>query len=355
MITVYRRRRLLLRGVGIALAAVMGATAISSCGQRDLLWVADRELQIDIRRLSVELERIAAGPEKADRRYALITEIARTLQRGGQAERERTFLSLYVQLHPNDPYNAAYLVIVADSYQEAAQDPLAVHYYRRVLRTEPDLAVRGRSLHLYCLTRLLDIDDAGRRIEYYRELVERFADRVDLALYLYRMGGAYAERSQWSAALEAYEAFLSAPLTDIPDEPLAYRRITELIDFHHSDKSWVRDDLQTLFDEVHTAIGRHDMRAMRRLQAKANFFATSWGSEATLSRRFRLEAFSMRRVRADAKLHPDSNQREAFLRTTGWTSRITTWYLYFRRVDYGVDPRVDGSWEWAGIYFGEKL
>ena len=63
----------------------------------------------------------------------------------------------------------------------------------------------------------------------------------------------------------------------------------------------------------------------------------------------------MRRVYADAELHPDSSDREAFLRTAGWTARVTTWYLYFRRVDYGIDPRVDGTWEWAGIYFGEKV
>ena len=352
MIPVYRCRRFLRRCAGIAIATV---ALLGACGQRELLWVADRELHADLRRLSVELDRTAAGPEEAERRYALITEIARTLRRGGQAERERTFLTLRAQRHPGDPYNAAYLVIVADSYQEAAQTPLAVHYYRRVLRNQPDLEVRGRSLHLHCLTRLLDLDDASRRIEYSQELVERFADRVDLALHLYRLAGAYAERGAWEQALATYETFLNAPPTEIPGEPHAYRRITELIRFHHSDKSWVRDDLQTLLEAVQAAISRRDMSAMRRLQAKANFFATSWGSDATLTRRFQLEAFPMRRVRADAELHPDSNEREAFLRTTGWTFRVTTWYLYFRRVDYGIDPGIDGSWEWAGIYFGEKL
>jgi hypothetical protein len=107
--------------------------------------------------------------------------------------------------------------------------------------------------------------------------------------------------------------------------------------------------------EARAAIASRDVRALRRLQAGVNFFATSWGSDATLDRRFRLEAFSMRRVYADAELHPDSSDREAFLRTAGWTARVTTWYLYFRRVDYGIDPRVDGTWEWAGIYFGEKV
>lgn len=336
----------------IALAAVI---AIGGCARHELLWVADRSLNADLQQLRGELERTEPGPETADQRYALVAEIARTLRHGGEGGRERTFLTLYAGQHPRDPYNAAHLVAVADSYLEAGQTPLAVHYYRRALRNLPDLEVRGRSLHRHCLERLVELDDAVRHVEYYRELIERFPERIDLGLSLYGLAEAYAGRGGWEQALDAYERFLRAPPTQVPGEPHAYRRVTELIRFHRSDKSWVRDDLETLVAEARAAIAGRDVRALRRLQAHVNFFATSWGSDATLDRRFRLEAFSMRRVYADAELHPDSNGREAFLRTAGWTARVTTWYFYFRRIDYSIDPRVDGTWEWAGIYFGEKL
>ena len=336
--------------VALAVAIVLGG-----CARHELLWVPDRSLNADLQELRGELERTDPGAGTADRRYALVAEIARTLRRGGEGGRERTFLTLYAGQHPGDPYNAAHLVTVADSYLEAGQAPVAVHYYRRALRNLPDLEVRGRSLHRHCLERLIELDDAVRHVEYYRELVERFPERVDLGLSLYRLAEAYARWGDWEQGLEAYGRFLRAPPTEIPGEPDAYRRVSELISFHHSDKSWVRDDLETLVAEARAAIAGRDVRALRRLQADVNFFATSWGSDATLTRRFRLEAFSMRRVYADAELHPDSNDREAFLRTAGWTARVTTWYFYFRRIDYGVDPRVDGTWEWAGIFFGEKL
>lgn len=344
------RRAALAAAVGLAAVVVLGG-----CAPPGLLWVPDRDLNADLRRLSREMERTGDGPEAAARRYALIAEIARTLRRGGEGGRERTFLTLRAQRDPRDPYATAYLVTAADSYREAGQAPLAVHYYRRALRNHPDLEVRGRSLHRHCLERLVELDDRVRRVEYYHELIERFPDRIDLALALYRLAGAYAERGAWEAALDTYRAFLSAPPTDVPGEPRAYRRVAALIGFHRSDKSWIRDDLPALVAEVQRAVARRDMAAMRRLQAEVDFFATSWGSDATLTRRFRLEAFPMRRVHVAAQLHPDSNEREAFLRTTGWTFRVTTWYLYFRRIDYPVDPRIDGSWEWAGIYFGEKL
>ena len=341
--------------LGPAALALAAAIVIGSCARHELLWVPDRSLNADLQQLRGELERTDPGAETADRRYALVAEIARTLRNGGEAGRERTFLALYARQHPQDPYNAAHLVTVADSYLEGGQTPLAVHYYRRALRNLPDLEVRGRSLHRHCLERLVALDDAVRHVEYYRELVERFPERIDLGLSLYRLAGAYAARGDWEQALEAYGTFLRAPPTRIPGKPDAYRQVAEMIRFHRSDRSWVRADLDTLVAEVRAAIAGRDVRALRRLQAGVNFFATSWGSDATLSRRFSLEAFSMRRAYADAELHPDSSDREAFLRTAGWTARVTTWYLYFRRVDYGIDPRVDGTWEWAGIYFGEKV
>ena len=336
-------------------AALAVAIVLGGCARHELLWVPDRSLNADLQQLRGELERTDSGPATADRRYALVAEIARTLRRGGEGGRERTFLTLYAGQHPQDPYNAAHLVTVADSYLDAGQAPMAVHYCRRALRNFSDLEVHGRSLHRHCLERLVELDDAVRHVEYYRDLVERFPERIDLGLSLYRLAAAYAGRGDWEQGMEAYGRFLQAPPTEIPGEPHAYRRVTELIRFHRSDKSWIRDDLATLVAEARAAIASRDVRALRRLQAHVNFFATSWGSDATLTRRFRLEAFPMRRVYADAELHPDSNDREAFLRTVGWTARVTTWYLYFRRIDYGVDPRVDGTWEWAGIYFGERL
>ena len=60
------------------------------------------------------------------------------------------------------------------------------------------------------------------------------------------------------------------------------------------------------------------------------------------------------RIHYNRDLDRDSNTREAYLRTWGWSYRIKTWYLYFRRVHFPADPEIHGQWEWAGIYFGEK-
>ena len=46
---------------------------------------------------------------------------------------------------------------------------------------------------------------------------------------------------------------------------------------------------------------------------------------------------------------------EAYLKTWGWSQYVSVWYLYFRKVNYPVDPDIHGNWEWAGIYLGERM
>ena len=47
---------------------------------------------------------------------------------------------------------------------------------------------------------------------------------------------------------------------------------------------------------------------------------------------------------------------EAYLWTYGWGElRIRDWYLYFRKVHMPSDPEINGSWEWAGVYLGQRL
>ena len=74
------------------------------------------------------------------------------------------------------------------------------------------------------------------------------------------------------------------------------------------------------------------------------------------------ESFSMKdwmrggnRIRYSDTLDETSNPNEAYLRTWGWNNYVSVWYLYFRKIDFPMDPDINGNWEWAGIYIGNKL
>ena len=108
------------------------------------------------------------------------------------------------------------------------------------------------------------------------------------------------------------------------------------------------------------AISRYDWRSLDKYRSKVNFFAMSWKSSETDANA--LENFSMKgfmvgqRIRYSAKLDETSNPNEAYLRTWGWNrTHVNVWYLYFRKVNFPIDPDIHGRWEWAGIYYGEML
>ena len=61
------------------------------------------------------------------------------------------------------------------------------------------------------------------------------------------------------------------------------------------------------------------------------------------------------RIRYNANLDEASTPNEAYLRTWGWSNYINVWYFYFRKINFPLDPEIHGRWEWAGIYYGEKL
>ena len=116
-----------------------------------------------------------------------------------------------------------------------------------------------------------------------------------------------------------------------------------------------------IFDESNGYQASMDVKFIPSVSriSKVNFFSLSWRQDETQENS--LENFSMRdyglgnRIRYSAKLDESSNPNEAYLRTTGWSQYIYVWYLYFRKVNFPADPNIHGRWEWAGIYFGEKL
>ncbi len=96
---------------------------------------------------------------------------------------------------------------------------------------------------------------------------------------------------------------------------------------------------------------------LRSHMSQIDFFTTSWEHNEERPEDmfvYHLGSFLNPGIRYSTALDRDSNAQEAYLRTTGWSYRIRTWYLYFQRIHFPADPDLHGQWEWAGIYFGDK-
>jgi hypothetical protein len=136
------------------------------------------------------------------------------------------------------------------------------------------------------------------------------------------------------------------------------KEISEKVAFYDSKKSWTVPDLQVLVSEIQSALRAKNAAKLVKYKARINFFSKYWGQkdfDPSSLEFFNIYNFLLKsNVRVSADLEQDSNAREAYLKTWNWLYHVDTWYFYFRKVDFPANPEIDGRWEWAGIYFGEK-
>lgn len=341
-----------------AAAAALCALAVTACSSPWSWYTAAPGA--DKAQLTELFELLGSERVNYDERYAVIQKISSAMSAATDYPRLIDFLSGVVAEDPEGPYNARHLLTVAWAYSKQGDDEVAALYYDRIVKNYPDLTVNGESIHFACLRRLINLSgDASRRIEWRRELIARFPDRVDMGAELFNLGRDYETMGEWDSALDAYRRFLPAFSGDVPGFPDALQYARLFIDLATIRKDWTYETLDDLLQAVSSAMASGNAKALSRIRAKVGFFAMDWyqdkndGNSQVL---FDFGAFmsGSRVYRADA-LDPSSNANEAFLRTWGWSERISVWYLYFRKVDFPADPEVHGRWEWAGIYFGEKI
>lgn len=300
-----------------------------------------------------------SSEDSPENRFILIQEIIKVMNNSSSSKLLNLFLTTYVEKQPKDPYNGYYLMVVAQRYRTDGAAPFAAHYYERILRNYPDLLVRGRSIHYLCLTNLIEIGGAADiMVTYYKELLSRFEDDIEKGPIYYYLARAYEELGEWDLSMQAYRQFLQYPETAVQGAPDALETVRPIVEYYdYKNKDWTFPTLEELISSVTYAVRIRSSRLLGRYRSKVNFFAVSWEQEkvdANVEFLAGLGGFMNQRIYHDAELDPDSNNREAYLRTSGWSYRIRTWYLYFRKIHFPADPEIHGRWEWAGIYFGEK-
>ncbi|MBN2659071.1 MAG: tetratricopeptide repeat protein [Spirochaetales bacterium] len=293
-----------------------------------------------------------------EQHYTIVNRIIWEYRSIGELEKMDLYLIDYMAVHPDDPYTAFYLLNIAQNYNDRDARLVAETYFRRILANYPDLRVSGRSVHKVVLEELaFHSDDYEERVRSFNELLSRFPGEIDRGQIYYYLGKSYEKLGFWDKAFSAYEEFLESPETEIAGDPEARIELTDLLRFQRSDKSWTRDDLMELLSGIRWAVSNRKGATLRRYQAE-KFFTMSWSQDETdlfTHTNIDIPSFFNRNVVVRSVLDPMSNEKEAFVRSWGWSYRIPTWYLYFKKIDYPADPEINGRWEWAGIYFGDTF
>jgi len=298
-------------------------------------------------------------------RFVIINQISNLFYNSGNTQKQILFLTTYVQNNPEDVYNGYYLAIAAHTYELLDEITFAKYYYKKIFHNYPDLSFKNTFLHLLSLQKLVTmIKRPEERIEYYKELIAQYSNYVDMGEVYFFLARSYEELGEWKQALLAYQQFLKYPNAEIAGFPDAYHNVMAKVELYHAPPTWVVADLNVLVSRIREAIINKDTDLLYFYRAKTNFFAMTWEQKKYV----RQEQFIRSRivdylggflyqsnvVVAD-DLDVDSSSQEAYLLTKNWEYDKRTWYFYFRRVEYGPDPEINGGWEWAGIFFGEKL
>jgi len=292
---------------------------------------------------------------------AVTREIAASFARLKDYDRLVHFLSARTISNPDDPYNGYYMLMIAYAYIQQNSQPIAALYFDLIIKNYPDLIINDESIHLVCLTQLINLNkNAERQVWYYEELISRFPDNIDLGAAYFSLGQACEQTGDWNGAITAYTNYLPYAGTIIPGFPNAEQYAMEQVDFSKSNKDWTFESLPALRSAVESALDNDNPWALNRYMSKVNFFARSWGQTETDDSGtvdfFNLAGFMYNNhIRYADNLDASTNATEAFLRTTGWSSYLPTWYLYFRKIYFPQDPEIHGRWEWSGIYYGEKF
>ena len=292
--------------------------------------------------------------------FAVIREITANYARLKDYDRLIHFLSSRTINNLSDPYNSYYLLMIAYAYIQKDSEAIAALFFDQIVMNYPDFIVNDESIRLVCLRHLINLNrNPERQVWYYQELISRFPEKIDLGVAYFMLGQACEHVGDWNGAIVAYTNYLNYSGAIVPGFPNANQYARQKVDFSKSPKDWTFESLPALRTAIENALDAGSARQLDRHQAKVNFFNRSWGqTEADEARIVDLNFagfMNNNRIRYDSNLDELSNATEAFLRTTGWSSYLPTWYLYFRKIHFPQDPEIHGRWEWAGIYYGEKI
>ena len=127
-------------------------------------------------------------------RYGLMEQLISLYRNGNHSEELKLFLNQYIRKYPQDSYNCYYILVLGTLYEEEGAGETASVYFNRLLTNFDDLIIKGSSVHLYTLNKLIAGNPTTlQKIEYYQELISRFPSEVDRGLILFRLAKAYEE------------------------------------------------------------------------------------------------------------------------------------------------------------------
>ncbi len=324
--------------------------------------IDDSEIRAEQKTLVELLNSKETSPEAA---FTLKKRIALNLEVTDNVPALLAFLTEDAISSEEDPYTAWWLLMAANIYLKQNSPETATYYFEQILDNYEDLTIKGSSVYQICLQNLIEMSrEPENLIKYYTDYIEKFPQDKNIPEFYFMLARCYEQIGEWELSLQSYKRFLEFEKYDIVVQGIldSYAYAKQLIDYSNSSKDWTFASLDELVKSVKAAIDSYSPDELEKYRAKVNFFAKSWEQSYTSigvqesQKELKLRDFMRgNRITYNASLDSSSTPYEAYLRTSGWNQYVSVWYLYFRKVNFPADDNIHGRWEWAGIYYGEKI
>jgi len=295
----------------------------------------------------------------SNKAFILIQKIIPYFTTDQNQEKLLLFLSDHINKFSKDPYNPYYTFRIAETLMKHTPQA-AAPYFKNILRMNSYLQINNISIRKKTLENLIAIEqDPYMKVLHIKMLIRQYPLSKGNATYYLQLANLYASQGEWEKTYQSYLLYQNEK--NAYDQGITYQETTNWIRFYRSKRNWTKKSLSDLIYNLKIAFSNRNIRLLRKYQAKHSFFAMSWNQQAQdknsqLSSTFNIGAFLARsHIHYKKGIEDISNYKEAYLKTWGWSYRIPIWYLYFRRIDFPADPEVNGNWEWAGIFFGNRL
>lgn len=290
--------------------------------------------------------------------FGIVEQIIRRMRKMGQLRHLNVFLSKYTFNRPNDSFLAYYYMTMALNYMDLKEPEIAKLYFKRVVNDTQDMRIDKQSIHYLCLQEFIKLSTSPQeKIESYLKLLNSYSDLIDQGFCYYHIGKIYEEMGKAPEAIYYFEKFISSDKTNIPGGDKTYEEIHRKLVYYYSDVYWAFDTLDELIYAIRYSINESPY-LMEDYKAK-DFFMMSWSQEtASQYTRSRMPMASLitGTTKINNQVEPYSNDKEAYIRTSGWAMewQVGVFYFYFRKINIPEKPAIHGKWEWAGIYLGER-
>ena len=262
-------------------------------------------------------------------------------------------------------YKSINCFLLSDIYWEQGNKDISVFYMLKVNKNSYKLNYENSDIGYLIAKRVINYESNIRfKEKMYGLLFSDYLDKIDIGDTYLELSNYYKAIYEMDKAANAMsKALLYLPENDNNDEENIKENIKNELSFYKINKYWIYENLDTLIGRIKYAINEKDKKLLDQYVTPINFtikLLQRNGLQNLSDQNWSYQELEIEkkkwsdRITFSNTLENFSNHDEAYLKTTNWDfPQISTWYLYFKRINYPFDNRINGCWEWSGIFFGE--